>query len=114
MESTATVKVEVTDNAAKRIAELIKQEGNPNLKLRVAVDGGGCSGLQYKFDFDDKQNPDDQTFEKNGVYVLIDEISMGFLGDAVIDYVETLGEARFEIKNPNASATCGCGNSFAV
>lgn len=114
MESTEQTKVEITDNAVKRIAQLIEQEGKPNLKLRIEVDGGGCSGFQYKIDFDENKTDEDHEFEKSGVSVLIDDTSLGFLGDAVVDFVETLGAAHFEIKNPNASSTCGCGNSFAV
>lgn len=104
----------LSENAAKRIAFLLSKDVNKGMRLRVAVDGGGCSGFQYRFDFDAKQNPDDQIFEKSGVEVLVDEISLGFLKGSMLDYVETLGAAHFEIKNPNASATCGCGNSFAV
>lgn len=114
MESTTQNTFEVTENAAKRIAQLIEMEGNDQLKMRVTVDGGGCSGFQYKFSFDAKQNQDDRKIEKNGVSVLVDDISMGFLNGSKLDYVETLGAAHFEIKNPNATATCGCGNSFSV
>ena len=106
--------LEITDSAAKRILQLIGQEGKPNLKLRVAVDGGGCSGFQYKIDFDDKLNDDDLVFEKNGVAVVVDNMSLDYMGGSALDFVETLGAAHFEIKNPKASATCGCGNSFAV
>lgn len=106
--------LQISDNAAKRIAALAQQQQKPGLKLRVAVDGGGCSGFQYKLDFTDAQAADDHVFEKNGVSVLVDDMSLGFIAGSTLEYVETLGAAHFEIKNPNASATCGCGNSFAV
>lgn len=106
--------ITISDSAAKRIAELMGKEENPNSMLRVSVDGGGCSGFQYKFDFDDKKNDDDQVFKKDGAVVIIDEVSRGFLENAQIDFVDTLGASHFEIKNPQASSTCGCGNSFAV
>lgn len=107
-------RLEITENAAKRIAQLIAKEGKSGMKLRVAVDGGGCSGFQYKIDFDNQQKDDDNIFEKNGVQVLVDNMSLEYMGGATLDFVETLGAAHFEIKNPQASATCGCGNSFAV
>ncbi len=106
--------VEISDNAAKRIAFLLGQESKPGISLRVAVDGGGCSGFQYKFDFDAEQQKDDIVLEKDGARVLIDTLSLEFMEGSVIDFVETLGAAHFEVKNPNANATCGCGNSFSV
>lgn len=107
--------VELSDNAAKRIAYLMSVDEKPNAKLRIAVDGGGCSGFQYMFDFDyEPAQESDLVINKDGAIVLIDEISLPFMENSVIDYVETLGAASFEIKNPNASAKCGCGNSFAV
>jgi iron-sulfur cluster insertion protein len=101
-------------SAARRVAELIHQEGRPGLKFRLAVTGGGCSGFQYAFEFDDKVNPDDLIVERDGVQLLIDETSRQFLGGAEVDYVENLLGASFQVKNPNATASCGCGTSFSV
>jgi iron-sulfur cluster insertion protein len=105
---------EITDNAAKRIAYLFEQDKKPDLYFRITVLGGGCSGFQYKYDFDDKTTDKDIIIEKNKARVAIDDISIGFLKDSKIDYVEDLGSAGFEIKNPNATAKCGCGNSFSI
>ena len=105
---------EITDNAAKRIAYLFEQDKKPDLYFRITVLGGGCSGFQYKYDFDDKATDKDIIIEKNKARVAIDDISIGFLKDSKIDYVEDLGSAGFEIKNPNATAKCGCGNSFSI
>lgn len=104
----------VTDNAAKRINALLAQEENKKQRLRIEVLGGGCSGFQYNMDFDAKKNDDDLVFENHGAEVVIDSTSMEFLAGSSVDYVETLGSAAFEIKNPNATANCGCGNSFSV
>ena len=106
--------VVVTANAAKRIAWLMQQETTPNLKLRIAVSGGGCSGFQYGFTFDDAVNADDRVFERDGATVVIDETSLELLGGAEIDFVEDLVGAAFQIRNPNAASSCGCGNSFSV
>lgn len=103
-----------TDNAATKVAELIAEEGNPNLKLRVFVQGGGCSGFQYGFTFEEEINADDATMEKNGVTLLIDPMSYQYLVGAEIDYKEDLEGSQFVIKNPNAVTTCGCGSSFSV
>ena len=103
-----------TDNAATKVKQLIDEEGNPELKLRVFVTGGGCSGFQYGFTFDEMQNEDDAVMEKNGVKLLIDPMSYQYLVGAEIDYQEGLEGAQFVIKNPNAQSTCGCGNSFSV
>ena len=105
--------INFTDSAAAKVAELIAEEGNPELKLRVFVQGGGCSGFQYGFTFDETQNEDDTTMEKNGVKLLIDAMSYQYLVGAEIDYKEDLNGAQFVIKNPNVSNTCGCGSSFA-
>ncbi len=104
----------ITDNAAKRIVKLIEDEDDQNVKLRISVLGGGCSGFQYNFDFDAKVDDSDLLFEKNGVEVVIDETSIEFINGSQLDYVETLGSAAFAITNPNATANCGCGNSFSV
>ena len=103
-----------TDNAAKKVKELIDEEGNSSLKLRVFVTGGGCSGFQYGFTFDEDVNEDDASMEKNGVTLLIDAMSYQYLAGAEIDYQESLEGAQFVIKNPNATSTCGCGSSFTA
>lgn len=114
IESTETSTFSITENAAKRIAFLAEDEDYKNVMLRVSVNGGGCSGFQYKMDFDTEQNKDDHVFENGEAKVVIDEMSLEFLNGSCLDYVETLGAAAFEIKNPNATANCGCGNSFSV
>jgi len=103
-----------TDSAANKVLELIQEEGNPELKLRVFVTGGGCSGFQYGFTFDEVANEDDTVMEKNGVTLLIDPMSYQYLVGAEIDYSEGLEGSQFVIKNPNATSTCGCGSSFSV
>jgi len=103
-----------TDSAANKVKSLIDEEGNPDLKLRVFVTGGGCSGFQYGFTFDEVQNDDDTMMQKNGVTLLIDSMSFQYLVGAEIDYSEGLEGAQFVIKNPNATTTCGCGSSFSV
>ncbi len=103
-----------TDSAANKVKELIEEEGNPALKLRVFVTGGGCSGFQYGFTFDEAANEDDTQMEKNGVTLLIDPMSFQYLVGAEIDYSEGLEGSQFVIKNPNATSTCGCGSSFSV
>ena len=103
-----------TDSAANKVKELIQEEGNPELKLRVFVTGGGCSGFQYGFTFDEVTNSDDSVMEKNGVTLLIDPMIYQYLVGAEIDYTEGLEGSQFVIKNPNATSTCGCGSSFSV
>jgi iron-sulfur cluster insertion protein len=103
-----------SESAANKVKELILEEGNPDLKLRVFVSGGGCSGFQYGFTFDEVTNEDDTALEKNGVTLLIDPMSYQYLVGAEIDYSEGLEGAQFVIKNPNATSTCGCGSSFSV
>jgi iron-sulfur cluster insertion protein len=103
-----------TDNAANKVKELIQEEGNPELKLRVFVTGGGCSGFQYGFTFDEVSNDDDTVMQKNGVTLLIDPMSFQYLVGAEIDYSEGLQGSQFVIKNPNATSTCGCGSSFSA
>ena len=103
-----------TDSAVAKVRELIAEEGNPDLKLRVFVSGGGCSGFQYGFTFDEEINEDDTPFTKGGVTLLIDAMSYQYLVGAEIDYTEGLEGAQFVIRNPNASSTCGCGSSFAA
>lgn len=103
-----------TDSAAEKVADLIAEEGNPELKLRVFVQGGGCSGFQYGFTFDELTAEDDTIMQKNGVSLLIDPMSYQYLIGAEIDYKEDLQGAQFVIRNPNAVTTCGCGSSFSV
>lgn len=104
----------LTDSTVVKIKDLLAEENNPNIKLRVFVQGGGCSGMQYGFTFDETQNEDDFTVENSGVVLLVDSMSMQYLTDAVIDYKDDLMGASFTIKNPNAQTTCGCGSSFSV
>jgi iron-sulfur cluster insertion protein len=103
-----------TDSAADKVKQLVDEEGNSDLKLRVFVQGGGCSGFQYGFTFDEAVNEDDTTMSKNGVTLLIDAMSLQYLAGAEIDYKEDLNGAQFVIKNPNATTTCGCGSSFSA
>lgn len=103
-----------TDSAAGKVAELVAEEGNPELKLRVFVQGGGCSGFQYGFTFDEIVNDDDTRMEKNGVTLLIDAMSLQYLVGAEIDYKDDLEGSQFVIRNPNATTTCGCGSSFSA
>ncbi len=103
-----------TDAAATKVKDLIIEEGNTELKLRVFVQGGGCSGFQYGFTFDEAVNEDDTTMTKDGVTLLIDAMSYQYLVGAEIDYKEDINGSQFVIKNPNATTTCGCGSSFSV
>ncbi|MHB9118787.1 MAG: iron-sulfur cluster insertion protein ErpA [Burkholderiales bacterium] len=103
-----------TDSAANKVKQLIDEEGGADLKLRVFVSGGGCSGFQYGFTFDENTNEDDTVIEKGGVSLLIDSMSFQYLIGAEIDYKEGLEGSQFVIKNPNAVSTCGCGSSFSA
>jgi len=103
-----------TDSAANKVKTLIEEEGNDNLKLRVYVTGGGCSGFQYGFTFDEERADDDIAVENDGVTLLIDPLSFQYLMGATVDYSESLQGAQFVIRNPNATTTCGCGSSFSV
>ena len=103
-----------TDAAASKVGELIREEANPNLKLRVSVTGGGCSGFQYGFTFDENSEEGDVRVENQGVILLIDPMSIQYLMGAEIDYREDLEGAQFVIRNPNATTTCGCGSSFSM
>ena len=103
-----------TESAANKVKALVEEEKNPKLKLRVSVDGGGCSGFQYAFAFDENVNDDDTVVEKNGATVLVDVTSMQYLNGSEVDYLEGLEGARFVVNNPNAKSTCGCGSSFTV
>lgn len=115
--------VTCTDQAARRIGELMLEEGNEDLKLRIYITGGGCSGFQYGFAFDEKVREDDEIVEKTillpeekelKVKILVDALSLMYLTGAEVDYVENLQGARFTVKNPNAEATCSCGSSFSL
>ena len=100
--------------AASKVRELIAEEGNAGLKLRVYIQGGGCSGFQYGFEFDENQAEDDFAIVTDGVTLLVDPLSLQYLAGAVVDYSESLAGAQFVIRNPNAKTTCGCGSSFTV
>lgn len=113
MQDAVPAPIVFSDSAAQKVADLIAEEGNPDLKLRVFVQGGGCSGFQYGFTFDEIVNEDDTTMMKNGVSLLIDSMSYQYLVGAEIDYKDDLEGAQFVIKNPNANTTCGCGSSFS-
>jgi iron-sulfur cluster insertion protein len=106
--------VSITESAARRIAALKQQEEAEGAFLRIAVSGGGCSGFQYGLSFDDQRNPDDFVFERGDVAVIVDDVSLDLLNGAEVDFVEDLMGASFQIKNPNAASSCGCGNSFSV
>lgn len=103
-----------TDAAARKVQELVLEERNPDLKLRVYISGGGCSGFQYGFSFDEEQAEDDIAVENDGVKLLVDPLSFQYLMGAEVDYSENLQGAQFVIRNPNAATTCGCGSSFSV
>lgn len=106
--------ITLTDGLVKRIRALQAQENKPDLKLRLMVDGGGCQGFEYKFSLTQDTTADDEVFEKDGVQVLIDEISLPYMHGAEIDYTDELVGAHFVVNNPNALSTCGCGTSFMV
>ena len=106
--------VSLSEGAVKRIASLIAQEGDSSLMLRLSVSGGGCSGFQYGFSFDNNVQVDDHLFERDGVKVVVDDTSLDLLAGAEIDFVEDLVGAAFQVRNPNATSSCGCGNSFSV
>ncbi len=103
-----------TQNAVNKVKALIEEEGNPDLKLRVFITGGGCSGFQYGFTFDEIINKDDLVIEKDSVKLLVDSMSYQYLVGAEIDYVDSFEGSQFTIKNPNATTTCGCGSSFSI
>ena len=107
-------RIVVTERAARRIAVLKERERAVGASLRIAVSGGGCSGFQYGMSFDDQHNPDDFVFERDGVTVVVDDVSLDLLNGAEVDFVEDLMGASFQIRNPNAASSCGCGNSFSI
>ncbi|MBX6322596.1 MAG: iron-sulfur cluster insertion protein ErpA [Rhodospirillaceae bacterium] len=107
-------RVIISDSAARRIAALAAAEGNPAVMLRLSVSGGGCSGFQYGFSLDDTLQEDDVTFERDGARLVVDSVSLDLLGGAEVDFVEDLGGSSFQVRNPNAKSSCGCGNSFSI
>jgi iron-sulfur cluster insertion protein len=106
--------VRLSESAARRVTELKRQENRPDAFLRLAVSGGGCSGFQYGFSFDEARQADDLLFERDGVGLVIDSVSLELVKGAEIDFVEDLMGASFQVKNPNAASSCGCGNSFSI
>ena len=106
--------MKLSDSAATKIKDLIIDENKPGLMLRAYVQGGGCSGMQYGFTFEEKANEDDTRIEKEGIVLLVDSMSISYLNDAEIDYKDGLQGSGFQINNPNAKSSCGCGSSFAV
>jgi iron-sulfur cluster insertion protein len=110
----AAPNLKLSPAAAGRVRELIREQGNPALKLRVCVDGGGCSGFQYGFSLDAARADDDFVLDRDGIQLVVDPVSLPYLEGAEIDYVEQLSGAQFVVHNPNAKATCGCGSSFAA
>lgn len=114
MSDDVALPLEFTEAAAIKVKDLIADEDNPNLKLRVYITGGGCSGFQYGFTFDDQVNEGDMTIEKQGVGTVVDPMSLQYLVGGAVDYTEGLEGSRFIVTNPNAKSTCGCGSSFSV
>jgi iron-sulfur cluster assembly accessory protein len=110
------MQLKVTDNAFKRVGELIALENNTNNVLRISVNGGGCSGFTYQYELISSSEilNDDFIEEKNGIRIVVDQVSQEFMNNCIVDYVEELGSSYFDIKNPKATARCGCGNSFSV
>ena len=106
--------INLSDRAVRKVQHLVADEGNAQLKLRVFITGGGCSGFQYGFTFDELVAEDDTTLQKDGVTLLVDPMSMQYLAGSVVDYTEGLEGSRFIVDNPNATATCGCGSSFSI
>ena len=114
MAETMTTDIQFSERAAGKVFQLIEEEGNGDLKLRVFITGGGCSGFSYGFTFDEDVADDDAVVERDGVTMLVDSMSYQYLTGAEVDYKEDLSGSQFVVTNPNASATCGCGNSFAI
>lgn len=114
IETFTPTSLQVTNSAVAKVKSLIDEEGNPDLKLRVFVTGGGCSGFQYGFSFDEALAEDDTLVEKDGIAVVVDPLSFQYLAGSTVDYEEGLQGSRFTVTNPNATTTCGCGSSFSV
>jgi iron-sulfur cluster insertion protein len=113
-DSKAHAGIGLSESAVQKLSSLIAAEGDSAQMLRITVNGGGCSGFTYSFDFDDTTNDDDKTFETDGVKVVVDVASLEFIDGAVLNYVESLGGTHFALENPNATSSCGCGSSFSV
>lgn len=113
-DSKAPAGIGLSESAVQKLSSLIEAEGGEEKMLRITVNGGGCSGFTYSFDFDDKAGDDDHTFETDGVKVVVDVASLEFIDGAVLNYVESLGGTHFALENPNATSSCGCGSSFSV
>ena len=111
---TSERRITISDSAARRITALKAQEAAEGAFLRIAVSGGGCSGFQYGLSFDEETSPDDVVFEHGGIRVVVDDVSLELLNGSEIDFVEDLMGASFQIRNPNAASSCGCGNSFSI
>jgi iron-sulfur cluster insertion protein len=111
---TSERRITISDSAARRITALKAQEAAEGAFLRIAVSGGGCSGFQYGLSFDEETSPDDVVFEHGGIRVVVDDVSLELLNGSEVDFVEDLMGASFQIKNPNAASSCGCGNSFSI
>jgi iron-sulfur cluster insertion protein len=111
---TVAAPLNFTASAAAKVASLIEEEANPELKLRVYISGGGCSGFQYGFSFDEQQEQEDLAIQRDGVTLIVDPLSLQYLMGAEVDYRESLQGSQFVIRNPNAKSTCGCGSSFSV
>jgi iron-sulfur cluster insertion protein len=105
--------ITITENASTKIADILAEENNPKIKLRMFVQGGGCSGMQYGFTLDEEQNEDDWEITAGSTLVLVDSMSMQYVENATVDYLDDLQGSRFSIKNPDAQTTCGCGSSFS-
>ncbi|AEY00529.1 iron-sulfur cluster insertion protein erpA [Oceanimonas sp. GK1] len=114
MSEAVPLPIQMSDAAANKVKSLIAEEENPNLKLRVYITGGGCSGFQYGFTFDENSNDGDTVIEKNGIVMVVDAMSLQYLVGGTVDYVEGLEGSRFLVTNPNATSTCGCGSSFSI
>ena len=106
--------VTISESAARRLGEIFQAEGKPGMMLRVSVSGGGCSGFQYGFDFSEALNDDDIIFERDGVKVVVDQVSLDYLAGSEIDFVTEMVGSSFQVHNPNATSGCGCGSSFAI
>ena len=106
--------VTISDSAVTKLKEIIAEENNPNMKVRMFVQGGGCSGMQYGFTLEEEQNEDDFVIEKDGVQLLIDAMSSQYVQGAEVDWTESVQGSQFAIRNPNAQTSCGCGSSFSV
>ncbi len=114
MSDVPALPLQFTDAAANKVKTLIAEENNPNLKLRVYITGGGCSGFQYGFTFDEAVNDGDMLIENSGVALVVDPMSLQYLIDGEVDYIDGLEGSRFVVQNPNAKSTCGCGSSFSI